>query len=745
MRALSLLLLLRHTLALVPAARPRATRKLSALTDEVLDVAQWVGTNADQLPIGEYAPFAAAGAAAGAMAVSGAAVLRSFERDAPVESPLSKDGRYDPVAADAYFGRRPIQTLKRGAEIAGRAAGLGAAILLDVATDSVKENEKQRATAVVDALVELGPTFVKVGQALSIRSDLLSEAYCEALTTLQDACPPFDDAEARKVIADEVGENAFADLSSSVIASASLGQVYVGHVLRDDEKIKVAVKVQRPGVAETIALDLHLLRIGAGPLKALFQANTDLVGLVDTWGVRFVDELDYVREAGHAVDFSRAIAETPLCGAVFAPEPLEHLTSRKVLTTTWVEGQRLDYVADATAEGELRRKRRVSQLCGVAMNSYLTMMLETGILHADPHPGNLIVEESTGRLAILDWGLVTEMDPDLRLSYIEHIAHLVAKDYGKVPNDLVKLGFVPEGYEEAIESSDAVAVLTDVYTQFAGGGGAAKIDVPAVLTEMRALADRQGNLFRLPPYFAYIARAFSVLEGIGLKNDPDYAIVGECLPYVSQRLLSDPSPRVAKALETFVYGGDDQLVKKVDADRLTYLADGLQSYSKSETGNQVDVDVLDDAVGVARKVADLLLVDGAEPTPLQTIVEAELAKVLGASLRQQFAQARDSRAGTLARTLVDPFGVLDPLLKGRLVAPDRDDRVQLATLSRVATRAGGELGAAVNSLSELPVDEQREALAELGDLLWRNRAGASKASRRIAALLLEQGLERVGA
>ena len=93
----------------------------------------------------------------------------------------------------------------------------------------------------------------------------------------------------------------------------------------------------------------------------------------------------------------------------------------------------------------------------------------------------------------------------------------------------------------------------------------------------------------------------------------------------------------------------------------------------------------------------------------------------------------------------DPFGVLDPLLKGRLVAPDRDDRVQLATLSRVATRAGGELGAAVNSLSELPVDEQREALAELGDLLWRNRAGASKASRRIAALLLEQGLERVGA
>lgn len=730
---------------MVAPSTTRGATQLQALPDEVLDAAQWAAANAQQVPLAEYAPFAVAGIAAGAMAVSGAAVLESFERDSPIEAPLSADGRYDPAKADAYFGRRPVETVLRGAEIAGRALSLGLAIGVDVLTNSVSKNEKQRATTLVDSLVSLGPTFVKVGQALSIRSDLLSEAYCDALTTLQDACPPFDDTVARAFIEDQVGKGAFVELSPKVIASASLGQVYVGYV--GEERQKVAVKVQRPGVSETIALDLHLLRIGAGPLQALFRANTDLVGIVDAWGDRFVDELDYVREAGHAVSFSAAIAETPLSGAVFAPEPLMDLTTRSVLTTTWVEGQRLDYVADASEDGQLRQKRRVSQLCGVAMNAYLTMMLETGILHADPHPGNLIVEEATGRLAILDWGLVTELDPELRVSYIEHIAHLVAKDYASVPNDLVKLGFVPEGYEEAIASGDAVEVLANVYTQFAGGGGAAKIDVPEVLGTMRALADRQGNLFRLPPYFAYIARAFSVLEGIGLKNDPDYAIVGECLPYVSQRLLSDPSPRVAKALETFVYGADDdeQLVKRVDADRLTYLVDGLQSYSKSETGNEVDTDVLEDAVGVARKVADLLLVDAEEPTPLQSIVEAELAKVLGASLRQSFAQARDSRAGTLARTLVDPFGVLDPLLKGRLSSPDRDDKIQLSTLARVATHAGGELGDAVGSLADLPQDEQRAALAELRDILWQNRVGASRASRRIAALLLEQGLDRVGA
>lgn len=745
MQAPLLLLLVTHGAALVAPSTTRGATQLQAIPDEVLDAAQWAAANAQQVPLAEYAPFAVAGIAAGAMAVSGAAVLESFERDSPIEAPLSADGRYDPAKADAYFGRRPVETVLRGAEIAGRALSLGLAIGVDVLTNSVFKNEKQRATTLVDSLVSLGPTFVKVGQALSIRSDLLSEAYCDALTTLQDACPPFDDTVARAFIEDQVGKGAFVELSPKVIASASLGQVYVGYV--GEERQKVAVKVQRPGVSETIALDLHLLRIGAGPLQALFRANTDLVGIVDAWGDRFVDELDYVREAGHAVSFSAAIAETPLSGAVFAPEPLMDLTTRSVLTTTWVEGQRLDYVADASEDGQLRQKRRVSQLCGVAMNAYLTMMLETGILHADPHPGNLIVEEATGRLAILDWGLVTELDPELRVSYIEHIAHLVAKDYASVPNDLVKLGFVPEGYEEAIASGDAVEVLANVYTQFAGGGGAAKIDVPEVLGTMRALADRQGNLFRLPPYFAYIARAFSVLEGIGLKNDPDYAIVGECLPYVSQRLLSDPSPRVAKALETFVYGADDdeQLVKRVDADRLTYLVDGLQSYSKSETGNEVDTDVLEDAVGVARKVADLLLVDAEEPTPLQSIVEAELAKVLGASLRQSFAQARDSRAGTLARTLVDPFGVLDPLLKGRLSSPDRDDKIQLSTLARVATHAGGELGDAVGSLADLPQDEQLAALAELRDILWQNRVGASRASRRIAALLLEQGLDRVGA
>ena len=696
-------------------------------------------------------PAAAIGLSAATMAASGVALFARIGEDEGAAGDVYPSGRYDPEAAARYFSQRPLQTLRRFAAIAGPSAGFGARVALDVATGSTQTNEATRAAELLGILAALGPTFIKVGQALSIRSDLLSEAYCEALATLQDACPPFDDAEARALIAAELGvaraADVFEDLTPTPIASASLGQVYRGYVDDGDERVRVAVKVQRPDVAETIALDLHLLRVVGAPLRKLANLNTDLVGIVDAWGVRFVDELDYRREAKNARNFIDSISQTPLADAVFAPKPVEAASSRRVLATRWVDGQRLD--ADVGADDDTARKR-VSALCGVAMNAYLTMMLETGLLHADPHPGNLIVEADTGRLAILDWGLVTELDPGLQVAYIEHIAHLVAKDYASVPADLVKLGFVPEGYEEAIAGGDAVQVLSDVYTAFAGGGGAAKIDVPEVVGEMRALADRQGNLFRLPPYFAYIARAFSVLEGIGLQNDPDYAIVGECLPYVSQRLLSDPSPRVAGALDTFVYGadGDGHESRRVDSQRLNYLLDGLQSYTAAETASAEIAGgdakaASDDALGVARKLADLLLADGGAPTPLQAIVEREFAKLLGASARTSFAEARKSRAGVLAATLVDPFGVLEPIAKSKLLAPDRDDKMALATLSRVASKASPELASSVGALDALSADDQRRALGELADILWRNRAGASLAARRIATQVLTQSAARI--
>lgn len=166
-----------------------------------------------------------------------------------------------------------------------------------------------------------------------------------------------------------------------------------------------------------------------------------------------MDELDYEKEASNAIAFKESISKTALADAVFAPTVYTEYSAKRVLVTEWVYGERLDRSSAPS----------LSAACSVAMNTYLTMMLETGLLHCDPHPGNLLLTPS-GRLCILDWGLVTNLDPDLQAAFIEHIAHLTSKDYARVPADLVKLGFIPAGKEAVALESGVVSVLAEVYT-----------------------------------------------------------------------------------------------------------------------------------------------------------------------------------------------------------------------------------------------------------------------------------------
>jgi predicted unusual protein kinase regulating ubiquinone biosynthesis (AarF/ABC1/UbiB family) len=276
-------------------------------------------------------------------------------------------------------------------------------------------------------------------------------------------------------------------------------------------------------------------------LRAVFKSDSDVNGLVDEWGRAFVNELDYRSEARNAEDFMASIVGTPLEKRVFAPQVVR--VTERVLVTEWVDGVKLD---TSTASD-------VSELCSLAMNTYLTMMLSSGNLHADPHPGNLL-RTPDGRLCILDWGLVTQVEPRLRTKLVEHVAHLVAGDYEAIPQDLVDLSFVPSGAEKEVNEAGVVDLLTDVYSTWAGGGGAKAVSVNEVFGRLQDLQAELGSgLFVIPPYFAYIAKCFSVLEGIGLSADPNYSILRDCLPYISQRLITDPSPENASALATFVY------------------------------------------------------------------------------------------------------------------------------------------------------------------------------------------------
>ena len=285
-------------------------------------------------------------------------------------------GAYDPNTAREYFSSRPLEVAGRAASIAVQSAGFGASLLGDFVAGELQSRSSTRAAELVDLLTTLGPTFIKAGQSASIRTDLLPPAYITGLTALQDQVPPFSSEEAREIIREELGIDAsaaFATLSDTPVAAASLGQVYRGTL---PNGTAVAVKVQRPDMERRVALDMLLIRDVAAPLAKALGVPGDLVGTADAWGSGFVDELNYEDEAANAVRFNEDVEKSTLADRVFAPPVLPGLSRRRVLTTEWVVGERLD--RSSVPED-------VPRLCSLAMNIYLEMMLDTGVLHCDPH------------------------------------------------------------------------------------------------------------------------------------------------------------------------------------------------------------------------------------------------------------------------------------------------------------------------------------------------------------------------
>ncbi|KAG2445378.1 hypothetical protein HYH02_008842, partial [Chlamydomonas schloesseri] len=321
----------------------------------------------------------------------------------------------------------------------------------------------------------------------------------------------------------------------------------------------VAVKVQRPHVLEQVALDLLLMRRAAVVMKEAAQMNTDWAAVIDAWAVRFFHELDYRREANNAATFAAQMAAAGVSGVTVAPVRRD-LSSDCVLVTEWVDGEKLSESGAAD----------VRELCNTLLNAYLIQLLDTGFLHADPHPGNLI-RTPDGRICVLDFGLMTEVTPEQRIALVEYIAHLSTQDWGKLALDLQTLGFIPP--EVDTQEAGLVEPLGRVMVQLVGGGGASKVNIDKVMSDLEALGESYP--ITIPPFFALILRAFSVIEGIALRVDPDYAIVGECFPYLARRLLNDDSPRVRAVLRDVLYGGRQRL----DVERLMRVADGLSSFT----------------------------------------------------------------------------------------------------------------------------------------------------------------------
>ena len=564
---------------------------------------------------------------------------------------------YDPQKIENYFRRRPIAVLRRLTTVLVEAAP----VLLQKRRDP--EDLVQR-------LTRLGPTFIKAGQAASIRADILPAEYAIALRELQDRLPAFSTREARAMICEDLGiastSEVFDSIASEPIAAASLGQVYRARLRNALSGEDVAVKVQRPRVRETICLDLLILRWLAPIVKERQGLNSDLVAIVDEWGYRFLAELDYEREAQSAMNFNKCMADRGLSEGVFAPEVIVDATRTRVLTTRWIDGQRLDELDNDIAstagtatgssggsgtvgDGEdisgspttstftttttTTTKEEVLRLCQLALNTYLVMLCETGNLHADPHPGNLLRENSTGRLCILDWGLTTEVRKERQVALIEYIAHLTNDEWTKVPRDLVELGFVPPAMQQTVlREPDITQVLGLSLKAITAGGGAGKVrsSLLSISSELRNTQQKYGNLFQIPPYFAYILRTFNILEGICLGVDSDYSITSNCYPYLARRLLTDDDPRIRSALDSllFVYHNGS---RQINVERIRKLTSSYASFETAKVAPSAERDGSTYAASQA-VVTDLVF---ARDGYLQSVLVSEMARAIDVGLKSR--------------------------------------------------------------------------------------------------------------
>jgi predicted unusual protein kinase regulating ubiquinone biosynthesis (AarF/ABC1/UbiB family) len=450
---------------------------------------------------------------------------------------------YDPAAITRIYAGHPNRLLKRLWQTLVPIGLLLLGIGFDWLFQLLKspERARQRARECAELLVDLGPAFIKAGQALSTRPDIVPPVLLEELAQLQDQLPGFSSELAMACIEEDLGapvDTIFATLEREPISAASLGQVHRG-VLKGGQR--VAVKVQRPGLREQITLDLYIVRNIAAWLNSnIGLIRSDLVALIDELGRRVFEEMDYLNEAQNAETFRDLHSHNP---RIAVPRIYREATSRRVLTMEWIDGVKLTNLEAVRAMGI-----DPDDMVEVGVNCSLQQLLEHGFFHADPHPGNLLALQD-GRLCYLDFGMMSEVSRESRTGLIQAVVHLVNRNFSKLSKDFVTLGFLAED----VNLEPIVPAFESVFSQ-ALEMGVNRMDFKSVTDDMSGVMYRFP--FRVPPYYALIIRSLVTLEGIALSVDPEFKILGAAYPYFARRLMEDPDPQLRQSLKEMLFDGD---------------------------------------------------------------------------------------------------------------------------------------------------------------------------------------------
>ena len=383
------------------------------------------------------------------------------------------------------------------------------------------EQHAVRARRLVDAIAGLGPTFIKLAQVFSARADILPEPYLSEVSRLQDAVPPVPVEGIERILEEELEMTiaaAFTSFDREPLASASLGQVHRARVGEEE----VAVKVIRPGVEELIALDLDISFRILFFLNVLFPNHhiRAVTVVFREFERRIAEELDLREEAGHTEHFRLLFAEDP---RVRAPRVLEQFSRRRVLVTEFVHGTKVDRLRGEFDAGRLS----FASLMDTLLETYLRMMVVDGHLHADPHPGNILVQ-SDGTVVFLDFGMVVRVERTTRDRILRIALSAAREDPDGIINGMYELGMIDPEISRAEIREAAIRIMEILQTARKLGHRRVQEMVQEILDTFYAWP------LVLPQELVYFFRATALLEGIALRYDPAFNGLNAAKPVIDR-------------------------------------------------------------------------------------------------------------------------------------------------------------------------------------------------------------------
>ena len=437
--------------------------------------------------------------------------------------------------------RPAVRQLGRLSEIAQVAAKHGFGYLFDSRrhngfgrrqreVESIEEGSSSRGVRLRAMLDELGPTFVKFGQLLSTRPDVIPPDIVFELRNLQDKVTPFSSDEAKEVIEDELGltvDQLFVEFDSEPIAAASIGQVHRA-VLPNGRD--VVVKVQRPDAPRQIEADLELMyqaaRLTRDRVKSL--SFVDSIALVDEFARSIRQELDYRAEARNAEQFHKNFAGNP---RVTIPRVYWQYSRSRVLTLDYVRGTKL---RDVDLDSYTLDERRM--LATTMTEAWMTMIFRHGFFHADPHPSNVLVLDRADRIGLIDFGMAGKLTDEDLSKATRLFIDVVNENIEAIPRDLAGLGVrFPKEKEE-----EFVVELRDMFYRYYGAA-LSEIDPIQIIGEVFGLIFKLQ--LELPTRFVLLDRAIATLGSVGLEIDPKFNVFEVAKPYARELLLERFTPR----------------------------------------------------------------------------------------------------------------------------------------------------------------------------------------------------------